>query len=274
MKKIVSMLLATVAIASCSKKEPHSEPIKPVEPKLSYISKIELINKLDNSKYYEIDYKYDAQMRLASFTEKHILLERVTDGRFKYTDKQIELEYDEHKHHENVLNPTHIRLSLDGQGKATRLDEEIHWDTGVANRVEQNYKFNHMGAQLSYGANMYHQVTSVWLSGNQVQTTYVGEGQKLIEEKQYTNIPNRVYPDLNLYLNKMSLATEFKYLWANALGLHSEHLLESVVSDNGSGSKQKNSYLYQLDSKGRPTKITVLSKEDGDYFVVISYKEA
>ena len=93
----------------------------------------------------------------------------------------------------------------------------------------------------------------------------------ILEDHKYTTAINRTYPDLNLFLYGMAASSEWKYLWADELGLRSTHLLESI--DRQSNTPLIKNLAYTYDSKGRPSKIVATSSDGITSHYVITYVE-
>lgn len=93
----------------------------------------------------------------------------------------------------------------------------------------------------------------------------------ILEDHKYTTAINRTYPDLNLYLYGMAASSEWKYLWADELGLRSTHLLESI--DRQSNTPLIKNFAYTCDSKGRPSKIVATSSDGITSHYLITYIE-
>ena len=93
----------------------------------------------------------------------------------------------------------------------------------------------------------------------------------ILEYHKYTTAINRTYPDLNLYLYGMAASSEWKYLWADELGLRSTHLLESI--DRQSATPLVERYDYTYDSKGRSLKVVATSDNGRITHYLITYVE-
>ena len=93
----------------------------------------------------------------------------------------------------------------------------------------------------------------------------------ILEDHKYTTAINRTYPDLNLYLYGMAASSEWKYLWADELGLRSTRLLEGI--DRQSTTPLVKNFVYTYDSKGWPSKIVATSSDGITSHYVITYVE-
>lgn len=93
----------------------------------------------------------------------------------------------------------------------------------------------------------------------------------ILEDHKYTTAVNRTYPDLNLYLYGMAASSEWKYLWADELGLRSTHLLEGI--DRQSNTPLVKNFAYTYDSKGRPSNVVATSYNGKITHYLITYVE-
>lgn len=93
----------------------------------------------------------------------------------------------------------------------------------------------------------------------------------ILEDHKYTTAINRTYPDLNLYLYGMAVSSQWKYLWADELGLRSTYLLESI--DRQSTTPLIKNFVYTYDSKGRPSKVVATSDNGKITHYLITYVE-
>lgn len=260
-KSIIALLCVGASIASCSKAKPDPTPLvtPPVkEHQVDYIAKIEELDKADNKKYFELVFSYDKEQRLTSFVERYLLAGQEIEGKLNYTSTAISLDYAEHKYQENLTQATHYKLSLDAQKRAEKLEQSIYFTDEIDFRREEGYTYDQEGHLLTYSSPFFSRAQLTWQSGKLTQAVYTREeGYQQIQDRTYTTIANNSYPDLNLYLKNMVLSPTVKYLWARELGLRSTHLIQSATlrrSDNKETSEA--SYQYELDSKGRPARIT------------------
>lgn len=300
MKKVALALLATVAIVSCTnenhepqpqmkpKKEaptpkpdvtPNPNTPRPTPPptpepqatEISYISKIEQIDPVRDSKISEINYNYDTEKRLIGFNEHKFIDNQILTGTINYEKNRITIEYDENKYHSNLAKPTIYRLIRNDHGIPQSTEEVITFKAGEQERLEIDMSFDKEGNCLGYSTAFFRTIQSTWQNGNMTKTVYKRD-YTVTEDRKYSNIPNNIYPDLNMYMHAMPFTSELRYLLSQELGTRSKYLLESVSYDSDKFANSAATYKYSLDTKGRPKSIT-WQGGNGKYLLKISYLE-
>lgn len=283
MKKIVTLLLTLIAVVACSKTEPDLKPVTPTPEKpdretptptpqplptpteTHYISSVLKTNEARHSSV-RITYQYDSDMRLIGL--EHRLNYGATDlvytAKLTHTPTLISMEYDEYKHHEELNKPTEYYLNLDEVTKrAARFTRKRYFTRNNATDMhdETDFIFDDKERQTVYASSFMEEGKMTWTEGNLTKLFYKRPSYTATEERTYTEIKNNIYPDLNLFLVKMYLSPDYKYLFATRLGLKSTHILKSSHRVYTDGTpREELSFTYELDDKGRPIRIT----ENGD----------
>ena len=132
--------------------------------------------------------------------------------------KEVLLTYNNNKYQSDLVKPSEISLFLNEKGKAKRLEEQIFFTTETDTRVEDDYDYNSKGYLTEYDSPIFNNVGVTWQNGNMIKSEYKG-GYTIWVDHKYTTAINRTYPDLNLYLYGMAASSEWKYLWADELGV-------------------------------------------------------
>ena len=275
MKKIAFVILAVGLITSCSKDEPNhaGSTTSPTEVKqLDYITKIVELDKTSRRPNVEMNFVYDNQKRLVSFTETLPFTRPVQtyEGTLTYTANEVLLRYNKNKYQANLVKPSEYRLKLNANGKAKELEEKHFFNTETDDRDEDDYVYDHDGHVTSYDSPIYNSVALTWLNGNLTKSVFE-RGYVITVDQDYNTYVNRTYPDLNLFIYGLSASPVWKYLWSDQLGLRSKNLLSDT--NRQSTSPATESYTYTLDSKGRPTEVEVNRTDGYSTILVITYAE-
>ena len=275
MKKIAFVILAVGLITSCSKDEPNhaGSTTSPTEVKqLDYITKIVELDKTSRRPNAEMNFVYDNQKRLVSFTETLPFPRPVQtyEGTLTYTANEVLLRYNKNKYQANLVKPSEYRLKLNAKGKAKELEEKHFFNTETDDRDEDDYVYDRDGHVTSYDSPIYNSVALTWLNGNLTKSVFE-RGYVITVDQDYNTYVNRTYPDLNLFIYGLSASPVWKYLWSDQLGLRSKNLLSDT--NRQSTSPATESYTYTLDSKGRPTEVEVNRTDGYSTILVITYAE-
>ncbi len=275
MKKIAFVILAVGLITSCSKDEPNhaGSTTSPTEVKqLDYITKIVELDKTSRRPNAEMNFVYDNQKRLVSFTETLPFTRPVQtyEGTLTYTANEVLLRYNKNKYQANLVKPSEYRLKLNAKGKAKELEEKHFFNTETDDRDEDDYVYDRDGHVTSYDSPIYNSVALTWLNGNLTKSVFE-RGYVITVDQDYNTYVNRTYPDLNLFIYGLSVSPVWKYLWSDQLGLRSKNLLSDT--NRQSTSPATESYTYTLDSKGRPTEVEVNRTDGYSTILVITYAE-
>lgn len=275
MKKIAFVILAVGLITSCSKDEPNhaGSTTSPTEVKqLDYITKIVELDKTSRRPNAEMNFVYDSQKRLVSFTETLPFTRPVQtyEGTLTYTANEVLLRYNKNKYQANLVKPSEYRLKLNAKGKAKELEEKHFFNTETDDRDEDDYVYDRDGHVTSYDSPIYNSVALTWLNGNLTKSVFE-RGYVITVDQDYNTYVNRTYPDLNLFIYGLSVSPVWKYLWSDQLGLRSKNLLSDT--NRQSTSPATESYTYTLDSKGRPTEVEVNRTDGYSTILVITYAE-
>lgn len=275
MKKIAFVILAVGLITSCSKDEPNhaGSTTSPTEVKqLDYITKIVELDKTSRRPNAEMNFVYDNQKRLVSFTETLPFTRPVQtyEGTLTYTANEVLLRYNKNKYQANLVKPSEYRLKLYANGKAKELEEKYFFNTETDDRDEDDYVYDRDGHVTSYDSPIYNSVALTWLNGNLTKSVFE-RGYVITVDQDYNTYVNRTYPDLNLFIYGLSASPVWKYLWSDQLGLRSKNLLSGTKRQSTSPATE--SYTYTLDSKGRPTEVEVNRTDGYSTILVITYAE-
>lgn len=275
MKKIAFVILAVGLITSCSKDEPNhaGSTTSPTEVKqLDYITKIVELDKTSRRPNAEMNFVYDNQKRLVSFTETLPFTRPVQtyEGTLTYTANEVLLRYNKNKYQANLVKPSEYRLKLYANGKAKELEEKYFFNTETDDRDEDDYVYDRDGHVTSYDSPIYNSVALTWLNGNLTKSVFE-RGYVITVDQDYNTYVNRTYPDLNLFIYGLSASPVWKYLWSDQLGLRSKNLLSDT--NRQSTSPATESYTYTLDSKGRPMEVEVNRTDGYSTILVITYAE-
>lgn len=275
MKKIAFVILAVGLITSCSKDEPNhaGSTTSPTEVKqLDYITKIVELDKTSRRPNAEMNFVYDSQKRLVSFTETLPFTRPVQtyEGTLTYTANEVLLRYNKNKYQANLVKPSEYRLKLYANGKAKELEEKHFFNTETDDRDEDDYVYDRDGHVTSYDSPIYNSVALTWLNGNLTKSVFE-RGYVITVDQDYNTYVNRTYPDLNLFIYGLSVSPVWKYLWSDQLGLRSKNLLSGTKRQSTSPATE--SYTYTLDSKGRPTEVEVNRTDGYSTILVITYAE-
>lgn len=278
MKKSILTLLAGIALVACGKTDPEPSPKpQPENPKPEapinedlakhYIAKVERYGNGGAKKTYDITYTYDSQKRLSSFVEKYYALngkEEAIAGRLSYQAHKIRAEYDEHKSQTDLHKPTEYLVELDATtGRAKRFVETLHF-TQQDVREEKDYTFNTQGKQTSYTSAFVIKTSIDWVGDTATKVFHDRNNRQYTEQRGYGDTKNNIYPDLNLFLQRLTLSSSMKYLWSDELGLRSDKLMSSYqlsTKPQDKGLETSKTFVYEFDRKGRPQSITVRGKD-------------
>jgi hypothetical protein len=275
MKKLAFVILAVGLITSCSKDEPNhaGSTTSPTEVKqLDYITKIVELDKTSRRPNAEMNFVYDNQKRLVSFTETLPFTRPVQtyEGTLTYTANEVLLRYNKNKYQANLVKPSEYRLKLNAKGKAIELEEKHFFNTGTDDIDEDDYVYDRDGHVTSYDSPVYNSVALTWLNGNLMKSVFES-GSTVTVNHEYNTYENRTYPDLNLFLYGLSASPVWKYLWSDQLGLRSKNLLSGTKRESSSPAIEN--YVYTFDSKGRPSEIEVVRTDGYSTILLITYAE-
>ena len=126
----------------------------------------------------------------------------------------------------------------------------------------KDYVYDSEGHQLSHTLRGY-STSSEWKDGNLVKRTFTYTGDQShrrpdVLTQEYSSIPNRTFPDLNLITMPFIDHEEPRpYLWSHIKGIRSAKLISSQAQPlyNEDGTPRRTMYrrwAYKLDTKGRP----------------------
>nr|WP_314772929.1 hypothetical protein [uncultured Porphyromonas sp.] len=258
MKRLASILLVA-ALGSCSKGNTDSPTppapatsqisLVPAQP-IDYISKIEAYqvfktgpSTFGRSLYSTYTFEYDDQKRLVS----------VMPGK-------------------STISFGEDLLTLNAQGRVTKHERTLQKKNKEGVLVKEvvlkgkDYVYDSEGHQLSHTTTEY-STKSEWKEGNLVKRTYTYANGNPYHEpdvwtKEYSSIPNRSFPDLNLLASFVEPRGSQPYLWSHIKGMRSAKLISSqsapLYYDDGKlRATLYNRWSYKLDTKGRPYDIEI-----------------
>lgn len=277
MKRLASILLVAVALGSCSKGNTDS-PTPPAPPapstsqislvpaqQIDYISKIEEYKVLSGPRRvlsYTYHFEYDDQKRLISISY------REGDGSkwpILYGDRTITLLYPGTNEDGGKEED---RLTLTPEGRVSEHSTISYKKNKEGILVKEvtlggkDYVYDSEGHQLSHTLTEYN-TSSEWKDGNLVKRTFTYTGDQShrrpdVLTQEYSSIPNRSFPDLNLMPKRfIDLGESRPYLWSHIKGTRSAKLISSqslpLYNEDGSPrGPMESRWAYKLDAKGRP----------------------
>lgn len=274
MKRLASILLVAAALGSCSKEKADSPtPPAPSTPQISlvptqpidYISKIEEYKVLGPMRtgtrvlIYTYTFEYDDQKRLVSFG---------WSGNFGASGK-VPISY-----HDHTISFGEVPLTLNSQGRVTKHEYTYYEKNKEGVLVKKvflggkDYVYDSEGHQLSRTLPGY-STSSEWKDGNLVKRTFTytsghstftgaRNGTPDVLTQEYSSIPNRTFPDLNLVTKPfIDLEEPQPDLWSHIKGTRSAKLISSQSlplyhEDGTSRGAMHSRWDYKLDAKGRP----------------------
>lgn len=277
MKRLASILLVAAALGSCSKGNTDS-PTPPAPPapstsqislvpaqQIDYISKIEEYKVLSGPRRvlsYTYHFEYDDQKRLISISY------REGDGSkwpILYGDRTITLLYPGTNEDGGKEED---RLTLTPEGRVSEHSTISYKKNKEGVLVKEvtlggkDYVYDSEGHQLSHTLTEYN-TSSEWKDGNLVKRTFTYTGDQShrrpdVLTQEYSSIPNRSFPDLNLMPKRfIDLGESRPYLWSHIKGTRSAKLISSqslpLYNEDGSPrGPMESRWAYKLDAKGRP----------------------
>lgn len=296
MKKLASILLVAAALGSCSKGNTDS-PTPPVpstsqislvpSQPIDYISKVEAYqvfrtgpSTFGRSLYYTYTFEYDDHKRLISLT---------TDGYFGGRDGKTTISYEDRAitflDAYNQGGKEEGRLTLTPEGRVSKHETISYWKNKEGalvkddSRVEKDYTYDSKGRHLSHTSTEY-SISSEWQEEHLAKHTYTSTNTNRMPDVftyEYTSMPNRSFPDLNLLtLPSWEYRETHTFLWSHIKGLRSSKLISSRTlplyhdpqTSNGTGIIR---WTYKLDAKGRPYDIEATHFHDAFYDRAIAF---
>ena len=269
MKKLASILLVAAALGSCSKGNTDSPtPPAPATSSVSLVPSqpIEYISKIEEYVVSGYDvrtrgralvltrtFEYDDQKRLVSFGRS---------GDFGASGKST-ISY-----HDHAISIAKDLLTLNPQGKVTKHEwtyDEKNEEGVLVKKIVlggKDYVYDGAGHQLSHTLRGYN-TSSEWKDGNLVKRTFTYTGEQSnrrpdVLTQEYSSIPNRSFPDLNLVTKPfIDLEESAPYLWSHIKGTRSAKLISSQTlplyeNDGTPRGPMESRWTYKLDAKGRP----------------------
>ena len=258
MKKLASILLVA-ALGSCSKGNTDSPT--PPAPSTSQISLVpaQPIDYISKIEYYHL-YKNGPN------TFGRLLVSTYT---FEYDDQKRLVSVMPGK---STISFGEDLLTLNAQGRVTKHERTLQEKNKEGVLVKEvvlkgkDYVYDSEGHQLSHTTTEY-STSSEWKDGNLVKRTFTYTGERSnrrpdVVTKEYSSIPNRSFPDLNLLANFIEPRGSEPYLWSHIKGMRSAKLISTqstpLYYDDGKlRATWYDRWSYKLDTKGRPYDIEI-----------------
>lgn len=260
MKRLASILLVAATLGSCSKEKADSPtPPAPSTPSVSLVpsQQIDYISKIEEYQVYGYDERTRGRALLNTYT-------------FEYDDQKRLVSFNGTpiSYHDHAINFGEDLLTLNSQGRVTKHERTFHEKNKEGVLVKKvvlggkDYVYDSEGHQLSRTMQEY-STSSEWKEGNLVKRTFTYTGRLSYRRpevltQEYSSIPNRTFPDLNLVTKPfIDLEEPQPYLWSHIKGTRSAKLISSqalpLYEDDGKPRGTMYSrWAYKLDAKGRP----------------------
>ena len=303
MKYLALLLVGALAFTACSKDDSevkegekdnivnvdNSRPddknnLKPVVPKkkvLDYISKIETYYGPDEEPIKTEIFSYDNQMRLVgiSSTVPKYFTQPAMIGKGTYSQSEYVLQQEGHESKETLIPEWKATLSLDGQGRAAKF----FYESFIAYEPDRirtphtvlydQFVYDKDGRLTSYyNHNRRKLMNFTWTNGNLSEVRFKEHERPAIQlymTSSYSTIPNKSFPDLNLYIITSYLFEHCAHFWPDQFGLRSDYLVSRMTVYFYKEALPPENITYKLDAKGRP--IEVLYYGTSRYKYVITY---
>ena len=253
MKYLALLLGGALAFTACSKvmdgdnivNVDNSRPgdknsSKPVAPKkivLDLIAKIETYSGPRQERIKTEIFSYDSQKRLVgiSSTEPRYFTQPAMIGKGTYSKSEYVLQQEGHDSKKTITPEWKATLSLDGQGRAAKFVYESAI-AAVPDRIRTPYihlhdqfvydKDGHLTSWFNH--NRHWLVNIAWTNGN-MSAIRLTDGKTLVNDlhmtSSYSTLPNKTFPDLNLYLIRSFLFEHCVRFWPDQFGLRSDYLV-------------------------------------------------
>lgn len=273
MKRLASILLVAAALGSCSKGNTDSPT--PPAPSTSSVSlvpsqEIDYISKIEYYHLYKNGTNTFGRLLVSTYT-------------FEYDDQKRLVSVMPGK---STISFGEDLLTLNAQGRVTKHERTLHEKNKEGVLVKKvvlrgkDYVYDSEGHQLSHTTTEY-STSSEWKDGNLVKRTFTypdrNPNRKTdVLTKEYSSIPNRSFPDLNLLVNFIEPRGSEPYLWSHVKGMRSAKLISSqsaplYYSDGRFQGTMYDRWSYKLDTKGRPYDIEIATFLDDFHDRSIAY---
>ena len=269
MRHFFLLLAISFAFFSCSSDDQVDNSSDTLAKKgYDYISKIEVYVYPQGYKQGEYVFTYDNQKRLLTFCDDlfhntygppRVATVTYTDSIYSYTTKGYITG-------RIVLEDHRGAMYLDKQGRATKFINEAPYKDPL---TDEPVTAPHTKDSLIYDADGHltssyiHEInlknTFKWENNDLVKATVGGKGKitygNTFVRFEYTNVPNRTFPDLNIFRVYPSIFNRNEGIWTTQTGIRSAHLVAKrhVFYDNKLG--KTNTDSYKFDDKGRPIEL-------------------
>lgn len=305
MKNLALLLVGALAFTACSKDDSevkegekdnivnadNSRPggnnnLKPVVPKkkvLDYISKIETYYGPDEEPIKTEIFNYDNQMRLVgiSSTVPKYFTQPAMIGKGTYSQSEYVLQQEGHESKETLIPEWKATLSLDGQGRAAKF----FYESFIAYEPDRirtphtvlydQFVYDKDGRLTSYyNHNRSWLMNISWTNGNMSEVRFKEYERNVSElnlSSSYSTIPNKSFPDLNLYIITSYLFEHCVRFWPDEFCLRSDYLVKKMTSYHNNKPIYDENITYKLDAKGRPIEVLNTSPALSTNKYVITY---
>lgn len=260
--------------------------LKPVVPKkkvLDYISKIETYYGPDEEPIKTEIFSYDNQMRLVgiSSTVPKYFTQPAMIGKGTYSQSEYVLQQEGHESKQTIIPEWKATLSLDGQGRAAKF----FYESFIAYEPDRirtphtvlydQFVYDKDGRLTSYyNHNRSWLMNISWTNGNMSEVRFKEYERNVSElnlSSSYSTIPNKSFPDLNLYIITSYLFEHCVRFWPDEFCLRSDYLVKKMTSYYNNKPIYDENITYKLDAKGRPIEVLNTSPALSTNKYVITY---
>lgn len=260
MKRLTGILLVVATLGSCSKEKADSPtPPAPSTPSVSLVpsQQIDYISKIEEYQVYGYDERTRGRAHFRTYT-------------FEYDDQKrlVSVNGTPISYHDHAISFGEDLLRLNSQGRVTKHEQTFYEKNKEGVLVKtvslggKDYVYDSEGHQLSRTLEGY-STSSEWKEGNLVKRTFTYTGinsdrKPDVLTQEYSSIPNRTFPDLNLFTKPfIDLNEPQPALWSHIKGTRSAKLISSqalpLYEDDGKPRGTMYSrWVYKLDTRGRP----------------------
>lgn len=254
MKRLASILLVAAALGSCSKGNDSPTPPAPSTSSVSLVpsQEIDYISKIEEYVVHGYDVRTRGRALVNTYT-------------FEYDDQKRLVSVIPGK---STISFGEDLLTLNPQGKVTKHERTLQEKNKEGVLVKKivlkgkDYVYDSEGHQLSRTLPEY-STSSEWKEGNLVKRSFTYTGRLSYRRpevltQEYSSIPNRSFPDLNLITKPFIDDDEPQpYLWSHIKGTRSAKLISSQAlplynEDGTPRGPMESRWTYKLDAKGRP----------------------
>ena len=288
MKYLALLLVGALAFTACSKDELENAGMDGSTPavkrKYDYISKIAMTTGPEFTSLYVDSFTYDNQMRLIGVKSYLPYGNPRVDmnGKAAFSKDEYKFEKQDYSYYSGLYLRWSSSLTLDHRGKASEYLFVVYtpYNTTTGKRFEtiskyDSLKYNSEGHLTSCYCHLYNwKVSNIWENGNLVSFSHnFHDDPPGVTRYQfhYTNIPNRSYPDLNLYHLMFRPFQHSMCFYSDELGLRSSKMTSEFTDSYNGKINDRYKISYKLDKKGRVIELLRESEHDTAYKFLITY---